>query len=77
MNADRRPVCVPCGVDLSNTDIRIHIYIRAGPAKTPSIQEVGHAAPNFTHLDIKFRHGVFHGPTETCRAGSFFREREI
>ena len=53
MNADRRPVCVPCGVDLSNTDIRIHIYIRAGPAKTPSIQEVGHAAPNYTQLGMK------------------------
>ena len=31
-------------------------HIRAGPAKTPAIQvEVGHAAPNFTQSEIKFK----------------------
>lgn len=42
----------------------------AGPAKTLSEREIGHAPP--TQMDVKNCHGVGHAPIETFLSSYFF-----
>lgn len=55
---------------ISSTTIKSSFYslTGAGTTATPVIQEVSHAAINFTQFEMKFEHDVVHATTKTCRA---------